>query len=349
VYQYLPFLAAHGIATRVVPFWPRSEAGPPASSPAGRTAARARTLARVLVLSALAPRYDVTLVQRVLLPSTLQRLIAHRTRRLVFDVDDAIYTTHPGMADAERWAARARPRFTRMLELSDAAFVSTPVLAAEAHRHQSRVFELPSPVDCERYQPRHIAERRHVVVGWIGSPSTTMYLRPLLPVCRRLAARHRGLRFEAVGADPRIDLEPFEVRPWSLATELDDLGGFDIGVMPLTDDEWARGKAGYKLLQYLACGIASVASPVGASADLLRGGETGLPATGADEWERALTTLIEDPGFRRRLGHAGRALVEQEYSLARWAPRFEAALASVTAGPYRARVSRASPRRGERR
>jgi glycosyltransferase involved in cell wall biosynthesis len=219
-----------------------------------------------------------------------------------------------------------------MLASSRAAFAAAPALAEAARRHATRVFELPSPVDCDRYGPLDRPAAAGVVVGWIGSPSTSMYLRSLLPVCRRLAERHPTVRFEAVGADPDAELHPFRVRPWALETELADLQGFDVGIMPLDDDEWSRGKAGYKLLQYMACGIASVASPVGVNADLLRDTDRGLLASDPTQWERALTALIEDATLRRRLGAAGRELVEREYSLATWAPRYHAALNAVAFG-----------------
>jgi glycosyltransferase involved in cell wall biosynthesis len=328
IYQYLPHLAAHGIRARVAPLFPRPAERP---GPAGRAAARLRTLQRVCLLSVLAPRHDVTVIQRLLLPETFQRLIARRARRLVFEVDDAIYATHPGMPDGRRVAGRARRRFASAVAHSDAVFASTPAIVAAARAEGARVFELPSPVDCDRYRPRPRSAAPDVVVGWIGGPSTAMYLRPLLPVCRRLARRHPGVVFEAIGADGSVDLAPFRVHPWSLETELDLLARFDIGVMPLDDDEWARGKAAYKLLQYMACGIPAVASPIGVSAALLDGAH-GLAAAGPVEWEAALSSLIEDAALRRRLGDAGRAFVEREHSLAVWGPRYRATLEDVAGG-----------------
>ena len=327
VYQYLPHLAAHGVTARVLPFWPRPDPNPPARlGPRRRAAARLRMLERVARLAALAPHHDVTLVQRVLLPAPLQRLLARRARGLVFDVDDAISTTHPGMTDEAAWRSRVAERYAGMLASSHAVFAATATLAAEARRHATRVFEVASPVDCDRYRPSAPGGGATAVVGWIGSPSTSMYLRAVLPACREVAARHPQVRFEAVGADPADDLAPFRVRPWTLETELDHLRGFDIGIMPLDDDAWARGKAGYKLLQYMACGIASVASPVGVSADLLGGQTRGLLAAGEAGWARALIALIEDATLRRRLAEGGPEFVRREYSLQVWAPRYRAAL-----------------------
>jgi glycosyltransferase involved in cell wall biosynthesis len=165
-----------------------------------------------------------------------------------------------------------------------------------------------------------------VTVGWIGRDSTTMYLEPVLPVLARLQQAHPGLRVRLVGGLPGTGAGVAAVRPWSLATELDELACFDIGIMPLTDDDWARGKGGYKILQYFACGIPTVASPVGVNADIVRDGETGFLARDAREWESGLSKLIEDRELRRRMGAAGRRAAEAEHSLAVAAPRLLAAL-----------------------
>lgn len=338
IYQYLPFLAARGVEPRVIPFFPRTggAGSPPGDGVARWLADAAQRLRRVLYLRAVAPRYDVVLLQRVLLPVGLQRLLSGRARRLIFDFDDAIYTSHRGGASRPAaWLGRERTRFAHVLRASDAATVSTPYLAARARRYQPNTFEVVSPVDCERYRPRDRAETSDVVVGWIGNPSTTMYLQSLIPLCRRLVARYSNVRFEFVGADRRVELGPARVRGWTLDSELKHLQAFDIGIMPLTDDEWSRGKAGYKLLQYMACGTACVASPVGFNLELIRHGETGLLAGDEAEWEQALVTLIEDVSLRRRLGTAGLEQVRREYSLRAWAPRFHAALEAV-AGLHRA-------------
>jgi glycosyltransferase involved in cell wall biosynthesis len=119
------------------------------------------------------------------------------------------------------------------------------------------------------------------------------------------------------------------VREWRWDTEVSALQALDVGVMPLPDDEWTRGKAGYKLLQYMACGIPTVASSVGAGAALVRPGETGWLAADETAWEEALTALIRDPEARRRMGHAGRELAEAEHSLRVWTPRLHATLETV--------------------
>jgi glycosyltransferase involved in cell wall biosynthesis len=216
-----------------------------------------------------------------------------------------------------------------MLAASRAATVATAHLAERARPHQPNTLVVESPVDTERYRPDGAARGPGVVVGWIGSPGTSVYLEPLLPVLRRLAAAHATLRVELVGADPRLAGAGVRVREWRWDTEVRWLQSFDVGVMPLPDDEWARAKAGYKVLQYMACGAASVASPVGVGPDLLDAGETGRLAADATAWEETLAHLIGDAAARRSMGDAARARVEARHSLRVWTPRLREVLDRV--------------------
>ena len=290
---------------------------------------RAGQVAQVLRLARLAPAHDVTLVQRLLLPAPLRRLLARRVRRLVFDCDDAIYTAPDGEAAGSRWLAPRAARWAGMLEAAHVVTVATAPLAERARRHQPRTVIVASPVDTERYRPAGSARGPGVVIGWIGSPATSRYLEPIMPVLRRLVARHPTLRIELIGADRRLAGDGVGVHEWSWETEVRWLQSFDVGIMPLPDDEWARGKAGYKLLQYMACGAASVASPVGAGSALVRPGETGWLAADEGAWEDALTTLIADAVGRRRMGRAARERVEAEHSLRVWTPRLHDVLAAA--------------------
>lgn len=311
------------MTTRVEPFFPSVPDGyaSPWPSLLGRLADAQYVARRVIGLARIAASYDVVLLQRVLLPPWLLHVLRRRVRVLVFDFDDAIYTVHEG----------ARPphgdltaHFTHTVRSSDAVIASTPVLAARASAIQSRVVTLPSPIDCHRYRPRASlpGPPRRPVAGWIGSASTTMYVERLMPLLKRLAGDSGGLCVEMVGARLKDDSGGVRVHSWSLETEKECLAGFDIGLMPLVDDEWARGKAGYKLLQYMACGLPSVASPVGANVQIVRQGETGFLAESLDEWEDCLRRLADDAALRERMGCRAREIVEQEYSLERWAPVF---------------------------
>jgi glycosyltransferase involved in cell wall biosynthesis len=166
-----------------------------------------------------------------------------------------------------------------------------------------------------------------VTVGWIGSPSTQEYLRHIGPALARFCAETGG-RVQAIGVEERFQLEgvPLEAVPWSKETELAALQALDVGIMPLADSPWERGKCGFKLIQYMACGLPVVASPVGANREIVIDGETGALAATQDEWVSALKSLAGDAARRRRMGEAGRARVVSGYSLQAVAPRLAALL-----------------------
>jgi len=326
IHQYLPFLESRGVRATVVPFHPR----PPRPGRSAGSPSRARRLVhalsearRIAQVARLAREHDVVVVQRILPPPALQRYLARSCRALLFDFDDAIYTTHAGAAPEPH----ARERFAHLLALADLVVTSTPHLAAVAEPYCERVVVIPSPVDCDRFRPAiRGASPRSVTIGWIGRDSTTMYLEPLLPVLARLKNAHPDLSIRLVGALPGTAAGVAEVAPWSLATEVDELARFDIGIMPLTDDDWARGKGGYKILQYFACGVPAVASPVGVNTQIVREGETGFLASDPGEWERRLSLLIADRALRERMGTACRRAAVEEHSLVRTGPRILAVL-----------------------
>ena len=158
------------------------------------------------------------------------------------------------------------------------------------------------------------------MIGWTGSATTVEHLRPLLPALARLK---RQLDFELRVIGGAVHAEGLDVRnvPWNAATEVEDLRAIDVGLMPLPDDEWSRGKCGMKALQYMALGIAPVVSPVGANATIVRDGANGLHAATDDDWIAALGRLGRDPALRARLGAAARGTVEETYSARVQAPR----------------------------
>jgi glycosyltransferase involved in cell wall biosynthesis len=184
------------------------------------------------------------------------------------------------------------------------------------------VATVPTVVDLTRYSSRAPNESgKPLVIGWIGSPSTAHYLRDVSTVIASMRKRY-AVRAVAVGARPdQVVGTPFETVPWSEAEEAAIVAGFDIGIMPLIDAPWERGKCGYKLIQYMACGVPVIASPVGVNREIVQPGFNGFLAGNETEWEAALTSLIIDADLRDRMGSAGRWRVEQWYSLQVQAPR----------------------------
>ncbi len=240
----------------------------------------------------------------------------------VYDFDDALFVgaTLPGH-DRFAWLKRERERCYAYLSRARLVLAGNSYLADHAAKRARRVEVVPSCVDPD-LQPLHDHEDREVVrVGWIGSLTTSPYLEAVLPVFHRLNSSRIRAKLVVVGSARRRRASApwIEHRPWSLETERDELAGFDIGIMPMPDTEWTRGKCGYKLLQYFSAGVPAVASPVGVNRALV-GDERGVLATSEDEWLAALERLVGDADARRELGRAARAFVEREYSYRRWAP-----------------------------
>jgi hypothetical protein len=196
----------------------------------------------------------------------------------------------------------------------------------------TRVEIVPSVVDATQYVPRQNTANSSLVTGWIGSPATQYLLEPLVSTVSRILREQRGC-FRTVGA--RFDHPLFpghEMRKWSQATEAQEVAEFDVGVMPLRDAPFERGKCGYKLIQYMACGLPVVASPVGANRQIVRHGETGFLASTPEEWHSALSMLLGDPDLRRQMGAAGRRIFENEYSLQVTIPRIVDILRRAASG-----------------
>jgi glycosyltransferase involved in cell wall biosynthesis len=159
------------------------------------------------------------------------------------------------------------------------------------------------------------------VVGWTGSHSSAQYLREVIPALSELRER-RAFRVVVVGAEgitiPGVETE---CRPWRSQTEIADISDFDVGIMPLPDERWARGKCALKAIQYMGIGIPAIVSPVGVNAQVVVHGETGFHATTTADWVSALDRLLDDAGLRQRQGQAAYARVRAHYSAESQAPR----------------------------
>jgi glycosyltransferase involved in cell wall biosynthesis len=260
---------------------------------------------------------DVTVLHQIKLSSLEARLMASLANHTLFDVDDAIYVRKPRRlgepADDSPWRRR---KFAATCRWVDTVAAGNEVLAEVAGRTARRVAILPTSIDASAYQATFAAPGDPPTVAWIGSPENLIYLEMMRPALLRLASRHPALKLRVICSKfpdwPEIAVERIA---WSTATEAHALAGAHIGVMPLSDDEWARGKCAFKLLQYMAASLPCVASPVGANTEAVEDGINGFHAKNAGEWERALGRLIESAGLRARLGAAGRAHVLQRYSM----------------------------------
>ena len=317
--QYFPHLARLGLDVRLMPFLSdayvdslyqgrRPDLGDVAHSYWRRTT------------DLLHGARDVTFwVEKELLPFMpflVERQFLRRAARLVVDCHDAVwlrYRDHPNVV----LRCLLRDKIERLFARADVVTAGNTWIAGHARAAWARdVRVLPSVVDLERYAvrsgPRADGPWR---IGWIGSPATVHYLRALIPVLRVLAARH-PIDLVCIGGG-MIPLQDVMVvsRDWDIATEADEIRRFDIGVMPLFDGEWERGKCGYKLIQYMACGVPVVGSRVGANPEIITDGVDGLLAGGNAEWVAVLESLMQNPEQGLRLAAAGRRKAEQLFSV----------------------------------
>jgi glycosyltransferase involved in cell wall biosynthesis len=279
--------------------------------------------------------YDAVWVEKEFfpwLPAFIELGLLPSDAPLIADYDDAVFHRYDQHRSALERAVLGR-KLDRVMARADLVVAGNAYLAQHAERAGARrIAIVPTVVDLDRYPLRPRSPSPTLTVGWIGTPSTMEYFEPLKPVLRGLS-QEIPMRVVAIGARPdQMVGEPFAAVPWSEAGEVEALRALDIGVMPLPDTPWERGKCGYKLIQYMALGLPVVASPVGANAAIVREGENGFLATGDDEWRAALTTLAGDPALRERLGQAGRRRVEAEYALAVQAPRLATLIRETVEG-----------------
>jgi glycosyltransferase involved in cell wall biosynthesis len=248
-----------------------------------------------------------------------------------YDFDDALYVGSIMPRHRRfRWLKREPERWLSYVRRSRLVIAGNDFLAQRAREHARWVEVIPSCVDPEGQPTREHREREVVTIGWIGSSSTVGYLTEALAAVNSMNERGLTTRVVVVGggtASPDVNASWLEYRCWSPLSEPADLAGFDIGIMPMPDTEWTRGKCGYKLLQYFAAGVPVVASPVGVNTALVgKHGERGRLAATAVSWRSALEELVRDHDARRAMGSAARRFVESEYSYQRWAPEFASLL-----------------------
>ena len=337
-YQYLPALRAHGIEVTVAPLLPDEYLS---SLYAGRSAPWPKLVAagtRRLATLLRSQRFDLLWIEGEALPwwpFALERLAQPRGVPSVIDYDDAIfhrYDSHRSNV-VRRFLGR---KIDEIMRHAATVVAGNEYVAARARAAGTRRVEiLPSAVDPEHHRPLRPVDAPGCRIGWIGSPITSPYLEPLRGVFQRMSLE-RKVEVTLIGA-PAGTLTDVgaRVRPWREATEVEDLNTVDVGIVPVPDRPFERGKCGFKVVQYMACGRAVIASPVGANRQIIEHGVNGLLADGEREWEEALRLLCARPDLRRSLGEAGRRTVVSRYSTAVVLPRLVKVLEEAAATKLR--------------
>ena len=356
VEQYFPYLRGHGVKTRLRPFM-----SPhfyriryrPGALPSKAFSLAWSTVNRLLDIRR-AGQVDVIVVHREAFPfggPIFEQAMARRGTPIVFDFDDAIYLHSSGERNPLVRMLKRPEKTAKILELSAAVIAGNETLKDYSSRYNPNITVIPTPVDTEHFRPAPKKDHSdNIVIGWIGSNTTAPYLQMIEPALEQLMARYPQVELRIVGGSYRPPgLKAVSLRRWGLESELRELHGFDIGIMPMPDTDWTRGKCGFKALFYMSVGLPSVCSPVGVTTDILQDGANGFLATTTEEWVERLSRLVEDAELRRELGQAGRRTVEEKYSLETQAPRLLTVLERVAAGrpvaldPPRAAAAKARP------
>lgn len=290
---------------------------------------------RLEVLRRLPEIADILYVHREIFPLGWPLLLSRLERfpgAVIYDYDDALFVEQRRGRGLLGWLERLDAP-SRLMRMSDIVLAGSPFLAEYARQYSDHVTLMPTCIDTERFRPSEAPiSRDRCVVGWIGSHSTAKYLDSIIPALERVA---ESVSFElyVVGSPNPIPTRAFPVvrAPWKLEREVDDFQRCDIGIYPLWDDRWCRGKCGFKAIQFMSCGVPVIAAPVGVTRDIIDDGHSGVLASSAEEWAAALVRLISDSGLRRSLGQEGRRTIEQRYSLRAQAPTFTGAVREATA------------------
>jgi len=285
-----------------------------------------------------AGRGDAILIHRTAClagPALLERVLTLWRRPVLFDFDDAIYLRHTSGANRLFDWLKFPGKTAALCRMSSLVVVGNEYLAGYARRHNSRVVVVPTSIDTDQYAPMEREDwLGRVTIGWTGSATSLTYLEMFAPVLRDLLRRRDvEIRVQS-NRPPALSGVPVVWGPWSPGTEVQEIRRYHIGIKPMPDDPWARGKCPMKELQYMALGIPTVCSAVGTSVEVIRDGENGFLAAGAEQWLEHLTRLVDDPALRRKIGLAGRQTVEERYSMNVCANRFAEAVWSVVENGY---------------
>lgn len=335
VYQYLPFLRSQGIKCRVVAMVTGLLYKGAFILPENRikkllyvSFSLILNYIKSLQILALARYYNVIFIQRIVIPKAIACFLKKINDNIVFDFDDAIYAIEGSKTYLTNRLRTYRNRryLPYMLSISKAVIVNNEYNKKFAEQFSKDIYIITSPIDTQRYRPDNESlpqkDREGVIIGWIGSATTTIYLDSLKDVFRTLSRKYK-ITLKLIGA-ANFDIPEVKIvkKKWHLNTEVSELQGFNIGIMPLPDDEWTRGKGGFKLLQYLSMGIPAVATPVGINTEIIKDGITGFLVNSEEEWIEKLSLLIENPELRQKIGMAGRRTVEERFSVKVNAPKY---------------------------
>lgn len=254
-------------------------------------------------------KYELVFIQRFFLSGVFLNLLKRRNTVIIYDFDDAIFLDKSGSNSNYK-------KCTTMLKAADHIIISTKELEAFCHNQGFyKTSIITTPIDVERFKPKQVTTHVPVIVGWIGSPHTSSFLKNIQESLSEVS-KSTPIKLLVIGASDNFNLEGVEVElhPWKYNEEPALLGRMDIGIMPLPNEKYAKGKGGYKLFQYMAAGIPVIASPVGINSEIVKHGVNGFLAHDHKDWVNYITLLSNDANLRSQIGMIGRKEAIEKYS-----------------------------------
>lgn len=320
--QYLPFLSTIGIQYEVAPFL--DEKTWAIFYKQGFTVRKVigiliGILKRHFLLFSLY-KYDKLFIHReacLIGPAYFEWLYSIVFRKkIIFDFDDAIWIKDVSVVNKSLGWLKFPKKTEKIIAYSTAVIAGNGYLADYAMKYNKHVFVIPTTIDTRYHFPfKTIKQNEKIRIGWTGTITTNNHLKFLFPVLAKLKNKYPQVELVMISNAPIVESSiEISYERWNKTTEIEDLSSFDIGVMPLPNDEWAKGKCGFKGLQYMALEIPTIMSPIGVNTEIIQDGENGFLAISEADWIEKLSRLIESKELREKIGRAGRKTVENRYS-----------------------------------
>jgi glycosyltransferase involved in cell wall biosynthesis len=269
-------------------------------------------------------RYDIIWLQQEAfpwIPAWFETALLKSYVPIVIDYDDAFFHRYD-QHTSKIVKLFLKDKIDKIMSCADVVIAGNKYLADRAVKNKSKkVIILPTVVDIEKYKPVAQKADNSFIVGWIGAPNTAKYIFTIQKALEEIA-QEENVKIVLVGTGNfKLDNVPIEIRNWNETTEVKEIQSFDVGIMPLDDSDWEKGKCGFKLIQYMACGKPVIGSPVGVNRIIIVNGINGFLANNTDEWLKYFRIIKNDFALRIKMGSVGRAMVEEEYSLQAISPK----------------------------
>lgn len=267
-----------------------------------------------------ANKYDIVFVYReahFIGTTFFEKLLAKGKAKMIFDFDDAIWLNDTSDANSNLKWLKKPEKTGKIIELCDHVIVGNNFLAGYARQFSSNVQIIPTVINTELYQSKKERTTNAINIGWTGSTTTIKHFELAIPFLKEIKNKYGSkirikLIVDAPYSNQELDVEHI---PWDKSREVEDLDSIDIGIMPLPDNDWSRGKCGFKGIQYMGLGKPAIMSPVGVNTEIIQDGVNGFLASTNSEWVEKLTKLIESEELRFKMGKLARETIEQRYSL----------------------------------